>query len=331
MTAVHAQELIGYVEDTVNPEDLALIPGTKWVVSSTDKTPGKPKPGYLYIIDSLTGTAKLVDAKVARASTAGDPSCKPIPLDQLALSGLNMRVGADGSRQLLAVNRGDRMSVEFFDIDLPGSVPTLTWVGCLNMPAKAFPNSVVPMTNGGLAVTVSFETDNTKLVEQLEEGQNTGYLLVWTRESGFSRVQGSDSPLTNGVEVDQDERFFYVAGWGSESLSKLPVQPGEGSPSTVSLGIKPDNIRWSKNGNLIIAGQVQSATQIFECVASSTDVCPVPFKVIEVDPLTMTVVKVLIDGESLSTYAGATTALEVGGEIWVGSFRNKHIARYATD
>lgn len=325
---LQAQEFIGYVKNTVNPEDMVVIPNTPWVVTSTDKTPGKEKPGYLYLIDSASGNAHQVNAKVAFVSSAGDPTCKPLKMDDLAMSGLAISSTTDGTHQLMAVNRGKRMSVEFFNIDLSTSKPAFTWSGCLIMPDKAFPNAVVPLSNGGLAVTISFETDNRALMQQLENRVNTGYLLEWSQQHGFKRVAGSELPLNNGLKISPDGKFYYIAGWGSESILRLPTSSGSGKPLQVNIGMKPDNLSWSRDGKLIVAGQLQSATSIFNCVASDKDVCPVPFKIIEVDPNNLSTLRVLVDGENMKTYAAATTGLEVGNEIWVSAFRNTKIARY---
>lgn len=330
-TTLHAQEFIGYVKNTINPEDMVVIPNTTWVVASTDKTPGKTKPGYLYLINSTTGVAQRVNAKVAPISSAGDSTCKPLKLDDLAMSGLAMRNATDGAHQLMAVNRGKRMSIEFFDVDLSTSKPSLTWSGCLIMPDKAFPNAVVPLSDGGLAVTISFNTDNKNFMQQLEKKENTGYLLEWNKQNGFKRVAGSELPLDNGLKISPDGKFYYIAGWGSESILRLPTSSGSGKPLQVNIGMKPDNLSWSNDGKLIVAGQLQSATSIFTCVASDKDICPVPFKIIEVDPDTLATLRVLVDGEKMKTYAAATTGLEVGTELWVSAFRNTKIARYRLD
>jgi hypothetical protein len=330
-TSSYAQEFIGHVQNVVNPEDLARVPGTPWVVASSDKTPGKAKPNYLYLIDSTTNIAQPVDAEIAPQSTVGDPSCKPVDLHHLAMSGLGMRTLTDGTHQLMAVNRGERMSIEFFDIDLSAVTPGFTWAGCVIMPDKAFPNAVVPTQNGGLAVTISFETDNTHLIQQLERKQNTGYLLEWRPHHGFLRVPGSELPLDNGLKIDAAGKYYYLAGWGSETLLRIPTSKGHGSPLQVNVGVKPDNLSWSDAGTLIVAGQTQSATEIFQCVASDTDICRTPFKVIEIDPETLTTVRVLVDGQKMDTYSAATTALQVGRELWVSSFRNNKIARYTLE
>lgn len=330
-TTLQAQEFIGYVKNIVNPEDMVVIPNTPWVVTSTDKTPGKKKPGYLYLIDSTNGAAQLANAKLAPVSSAGDSTCKPLKMDDLAMSGLAIRSATDGTHQLMAVNRGKRMSVEFFNIDLSTSRPALTWSGCLIMPDKAFPNAVVPLSNGGLAVTISFETNNKAFMQQLENRVNTGYLLEWNQQHGFKRVSGSELPLNNGLKISPDGRFYYIAGWGSESILRLPTSSGSDKPLQVNIGMKPDNLSWSRDGKLIVTGQLQSATSIFNCVASDKDICPVPFKIIEVDPNTLVTLRVLVDGEKMKNYAAATTGLEVGNEIWVSAFRNTKIARYRLD
>jgi CRISPR/Cas system-associated protein Csm6 len=103
---------------------------------------------------------------------------------------------------------------------------------------------------------------------------------------------------------------------------------GSDEPVLTNIGIKPDNLSWSKTGTLIVAGQIQSASKIFKCVASNVDVCSIPFKIIEVDPKTLKTIRVLVDEAAARAYSGATSGLQVGNEIWVSSFRNNKIARY---
>jgi hypothetical protein len=318
----------GYVDNVVNPEDMVRVPGTSYVITSTDQTPGKTKPGYLYLADARTSTAVTTTARMPASATRGDPACASLPFSTWALNGLALRPGTNGHHQLLAVNRGGRMSIELFDVDATSGTPVITWNGCVLMPDKAFPNDLVPIANDGFAVTVSYETDNARLIDQLEKQELTGYLLEWTASKGFVLVPGSELSFNNGVEVDPDGRNYYISAWGSKALLRLPSSTGSGQPLLAGIGIRPDNITWSSAGTLIVAGHDQSPTALFACVGSGADVCPVPFKIIEVDPKTMGIVRVLVDGTSMDTYAGATTGLEVGNEIWASSFRYGKIARY---
>ena len=326
-TQVLAGQFAGYVRNTYNSEDMVLIPGTNWVVASSDATPGKTKPGYLYSINALTGEAQLADSNIA-PSSAGDPECEPVPLNHLATSGLALRSNSDGTHQLMVVNHGDRMSIELFDIDVEDVSLGFTWTGCVMMPEKAFPNSVVPIGDEGLAVTISFETDNTHFTDQLNRREDTGYLLEWHRQTGFTTVAGSELSMPNGLQVDADGSHYYIAAWGSQQLLRLPTSDESGEPILIDIGIRPDNITWTSQGTLLIAGHLQSPEEVFECVATDAEVCSIPFKIIEVDPTTMSVIRVVVDGESMSSFAAATTGLEVGDEIWASSFRNTKIARY---
>lgn len=326
--ALSAEEFVGYIDNVYNAEDLVLIPGTDWVVASSLKAPEKVKPAYLYLINAKTHAVEIVDAKISPSSTAGDPSCKPIDLKSIGFSGMGTRDGTNGKHQLLAVGRSERFSIEFFDIDASGEKPVLTWAGCVVMPDKAVPNHVVATANGGMAVTVPSETTNKNLIEQLEKKENTGYLLTWTREAGFTRVAGGESGFTNGLEVDADGTHYFVSDWGGEKLLRVPASAGTEKPVSVDLGMRPDNMNWTRAGTLYVAGHMQSPTKALGCVATKVDVCPVPFKILEVDPKTMSVLRVVVDGTSMENFAAATGALEVGDEIWSGSFRNTKIARY---
>lgn len=321
---------VGYVTGLVNAEDMVSLPNTPWVFASSDKTPDKPKPDYLYLIDARTKAARPVQADRAEGSTAGDPTCRPIPFDKLAMSGLGLRRKSDGSYQLMGVNRGTRMSIEFFDIGQPDPVPTVTWAGCLVMPDRAFPNAVVPFGDTGLAVTISFETDNDRFLAEIDRGEPTGYLLTWNPGQGFARVPGGEASLNNGIAVDPDQKHWYIADFGGQSLLRLPIAPGTEPPLRVDLGGRPDNVHWTHSGRLVVAVLLASVPAIFDCAASSDDVCPMPFKIVEVDPKTMKPVRTVVSEPLAEGYGGATAALWVGDELWISSYRNTGIARYAS-
>jgi hypothetical protein len=134
--------------------------------------------------------------------------------------------------------------------------------------------------------------------------------------------------MYNGLQVDAEGGNYYVAAWGSQQLLRLPTSKGSGKPLLVDIVIRPDNITWTPQGTLLVAGHSQSPKEVFACVATDAEVCAVPFKIIEVDPRTMSTIRVVVDGSSTKTFAAATTGLEVGDEIWASSFRNTKIARY---
>lgn len=141
-------------------------------------------------------------------------------------------------------------------------------------------------------------------------------------------MKDSDASLTNGMAIDPDQRHLYVSDFGGQNLFRLSLRPGE-PIARVALGGRPDNVHWTPSGKLIVTVISASPRAIFDCAASSNDVCPMPFKIVETDPRAMKESRAVIAKSWPDVYPGATTAIWVGKELWISSFRDKRIVRYA--
>jgi sugar lactone lactonase YvrE len=127
-------------------------------------------------------------------------------------------------------------------------------------------------------------------------------------------IAGSMASAPNGLEISKDGKWFYVAAWGSQSFFRL--SRGETPPKrdTVPLGFRADNVRWAPDGSLLIAGQGGTGPM------QTTNV-------VKIDPNTLRVTEIVRHPNSQEFGAG-TVALQVGKELWVGSFRGDRIARF---
>ena len=102
--------------------------------------------------------------------------------------------------------------------------------------------------------------------------------------------------------------------------------PANGAPAkSVAVDFLPDNLRWTDRGTLLLAGQNAGPQDVFGCEARHV-ACPLGFTVAEIDPMTLRI-RVLVRGGD-NGFGGGTGALEVGRDLWVGSFRGDRIARY---
>jgi len=133
----------------------------------------------------------------------------------------------------------------------------------------------------------------------------------------------------NGIVASPDGKMLYVAAWGDGKLHVIR-RGGRNAVSALPLalppGFHPDNIRWTAQGMLMIAGQTATPTEILNSLQGP--VSTVPFGVVQVDPRTRQVTQVLSDAGS-PRFGGASVAIPVGREIWLGSFRGDRIARYS--
>jgi hypothetical protein len=92
----------------------------------------------------------------------------------------------------------------------------------------------------------------------------------------------------------------------------------------------PDNLRLTSSGKLLLAGQLTSPETLFDCGARG-EPCALAFEVVAVDPDTLALEpKARADEEQAEAwgFGGATGALEVDGELWVGSFTGERIGKF---
>ena len=295
------------------PEDMVALPGGQWVVASAFSG-----AGGLSLIRTADRTSTLV---FPSASTRVQPDKKtyatcPGPLDSsgktpLPTHGLSLRPGTNGVHRLFVVLHGARESVEIFEIDARPATPAFTWIGCAVAPDPIGLNSVRWLADGGF-IASNFLARGVDAAGRsgMMGGQKNGELWEWHTASGWQKVPGSEAAGANGLELSEDG-VFYVAAWGSQSFFRFS-RAQAGKRDEVPLGFRVDNIRWAADGTLLAAGQGGQP-------GSQATV------IVKIDPKTMAVREVLRRPDGPSFRAG-TVAVEVGKQLWVGSYQGDRIA-----
>ena len=111
---LHPNGDVSFVCGAKNPEDLVLVPGTQWIVSS-----GMAEGAGFYLVDSRTGTAAR--CRSPRSTTLLSRAARRRrPPQTLNTHGLNIRATARRSRELYVVGHGAREAIEVFDVDASG-------------------------------------------------------------------------------------------------------------------------------------------------------------------------------------------------------------------
>ena len=232
--------------------------------------------------------------------------------------GLALRAGRNGSHTLYAVHHGNRESIEVFEVDARVKTPALTWIGCAVAPEPVGLNEVVPLPDGGFAATNFLArsgpgADRTKMMA----GEKNGEIWEWHTGKGWKIIPGSEAAGANGLEVSKDGKWLYVAAWGSQSFYRLSRGQTPPKRDEIPLGFRVDNIRWAADGSLLATGQGGAVP------ASQTT------NIVKIDPNTLKVQE-LVRQLNLDVFGSGTVAVEVGKELWVGSFRGDRIARFST-
>ncbi len=296
----------------VASEDLARIPGTRWLVASGLNI---GQPAHLYLIDTRGPAARILfprDAAAPSIAPAYRGTC-PAPLDpaRMSLDGLGMRPGGPGQPPVLfAANHGDRHAIEVFRIDLRGDGPALRWIGCVPLPRGTLANAVVPLADGGLLASSFHDPDDGDAWNRMDRGEATGGIWEWQARRGWTLLTPAGVPGANGLELSADGRTLYASAWASRQL--LVIDRASGSQRAVPLDFRPDNIHRAPDGSLLLAGQRAAVRDIAACGAS----CPQPWVVARFDPRTDST-SILLSGPGSAAINYACGAIEADGRLYI--------------
>jgi sugar lactone lactonase YvrE len=308
----HADGDIQFVCGPVSPEDMVPVPDTPWLLVS-----GMEDDGYLYATDTRNyrSTVLFPTATYHSKPDVAFSGCSGPVTGGFRPHGLSLRPGARGRHTLYVVRHGAREAIEVFDVDARGATPTLSWVGCVVAPDGVTFNSVAALPGGGLAAT--------------HFNRPMGELWEWQPGSGWSKVPGSETNGPNGLVASADGRWFYIGGWGTQSLIRLSRGQTPVQQDSVDVGFHIDNVRWAPDGSLLAAGHAgETPESIFQCLGQQQ--CEgVTSRVARVDPERLTAEEI-VRYPSNEHFILGTVGLQVGDEIWLGGIGGvNRIARFA--
>jgi len=293
------------------PEDLVVLPGEEWVVASAYSGGGGVR--LVRVEDGTSVMAYPAAAAEERLDTETYPDCPGPPRGAFTTHGLSVLPGEGSVHRLFVVGHGDRESIEIFEVDTAPATPSLTWIGCVIAPDPIGLNSVRGLADGGF-VTTNFLPrggERTAMMRMMQ-GETNGELWEWHTDSGWQKVAGSEAAGANGVELSDDGGTIYMAAWGSQSFARISRGAAQVSRDEIPLGFRVDNIRWARDGSLLAVGQgTGEKAQVWQ--------------VVKVDPATLEVRDVL-SRENNDVFTAGTVAVEVGGDLWIGSYRGDRIA-----
>lgn len=299
------------------PEDLVVVPGDQWVVAGAYA--GR---GGIYLIrakDRSTVFAYPSDKAMERLDKAVYGACPGAPdaatKAKFQTHGLYLLPGANSVHRLFVVLHGGRESVEVFEVDARQATPALTWIGCAVAPDPIGLNSVRGLPDGGFIATNFLARTGTgglggPAMKAMMSGEKNGELWEWHTATGWQKMPDTEAAGANGLEMSEDGRTLYVAAWGTQSFFRVGRGPQAQARQEVPLGFRVDNIRWSRDGSILAAGQGGT---------------PQASIVVKIDPRTLAVREVLRHPDSPGFGAG-TVAVEVGSELWIGSYRGDRLA-----
>jgi hypothetical protein len=323
------EQLAGYISGPVNAEDLAVAPGGEWVLTSGMTGPTAPL-GRLYAVSVSNGACNEIFPYRATSALNTERFIAQPDLNPLKFRphGIDVTMRPDGRVELYVVNHGGYESVEVFEVDLDESRPSLKWVGGVRLPGTAVGNDVAAVDHGFVVSTTGDPNGRTEVsVEEAMAGADTGGVLEWSPAQGWVTLPGTQINTANGVAVSPDGSWVYIGGWNSRCLRKVGRGSANPESTTVAVDIMVDNLTWSASGRLLAAGTYGTSMQDFLAGHSSRSPrLGIPSRVIGIDPETLEMERLIDYGPD--TFGAATTALQVGREIWVGTARDQGLARF---
>jgi hypothetical protein len=308
----------------VNAEDLAAVPSEPWVVTSGMTGPGQAQ-GRLYAVDTRDhSSSELFPAGLSYAhDQARFGDLGPLEPERFEPHSLDVIVRGTGACELYVVHHLARESVEVFEIRPGAGRPELCWIGAVALPEPLIANSVAAVPGGGFVASANRHVNGARSRTE----PNTGAVYEWSPGDGWRRLAGSDIDSANGIAVAGDGGSVYLSGWRSACLKRIPRGDSSLAAATVPTTILTDNLTWTRGGALLAAGpcDISADAYVAAVFGSGSPLLPAS-RVISVDPVSLAVATVL--DYPAGVFGGATSALEVGDEIWVGSGHRPDLARF---
>jgi hypothetical protein len=317
---------VAFVCGPKNAEDLVLVPGTQWIVSS-----GMAEGAGFYLVDSSAGSASALPFAAQHDSVFANCSMPPVA-QTFNSHGLNIRATGPARARLYVVGHGAREAVEVFDVDASGTRPTLTWRGCVPMPEGLAANSVASFADGSIVATVLF-MPGTTFADAVVDRKPTGAVFEWSAgKPAFELIRGTELPANNGIEVSADGREIYVASSGLQTVVAFShSNPARQLRTTRPLPFTPDNVHRAPDGRLLTAGMANDVPECGGPPGPQHDIerlaaCPRGTIAVAIDPATMED-RVIVQTPAIASFSNATMVLTLNGEAWIGTFSGDRIAR----
>lgn len=300
-----------------NAEDLAPLPGGKVVLASS-MAGGPHASGLLAAIDVQTGAIRTLYPRDGAVGAAVTPACpQPVAPGAFKPHGIAVQTKPDGQRILLVVNHGGRESIEMFALS-GGDKPDLQWIGCAILPPGLFGNAVTATPDG----TIYMSNMGTPLAGGSAISRMGGDVVSWRPETGWRTVPGSEIEAPNGLIASPDGKTLYVGSWTGSTVVELGIGGATTTRRSLKTPFLVDNLRWSSAGTIFATGHTATAKEVETCYVSTNATCSIASAMAEIDPAKLT-----IRCEQAVPFDIATTAVNVGDAIWLGTARGNGIAR----
>jgi hypothetical protein len=311
-----------------NPEDVVALPGTRWLLASQIQRPGDPSGSIVaftrdgakvFTVVGPSHPAERLDDPFLAKNAEICPG--PLPPGGLAPHGIELVVDGKAPWMLLVVNHGTRESIEVYDVTPGKSAPRLRWIGCVPLPEGFTANDVAALPDGEMVISASATRSMSVAFFQFMFGWPVGDVMQWSSDGGWRHVAASTVGMPNGVAVRGD--LLFVADWSNSRLVRIDRTTGR--RDAIALPHHPDNLSWTADGRLLVAGQLGSARIALGCMDAAVRSCGQPWSVLSVDPDTLAVTTIA-EGDGRD-FGAASSAVLVDDTLVVGTWAGDRVLR----
>ncbi len=316
---------------TRSPEDLELTPDGKFLIVPNFVTgPGGQGGGQgLTIFDPAKKTFTKLAAIAQPLKDWGDPRC-PGPIgDAVAPHGTSLVKRSNGKMQLYVVNHGGRQSIEMYELMKMGGTWELAWHGCVvgttdyNDVAALADGSFVATHPTGIQQQGGAQAKGKQGGGGAFGGQPTGFLVRWSPGKGEEELPNTRTAYPNGVIATPDGKTAYYAVYATKEVRRYDLK-AQKETAVVKLDFMPDNVTWTKKGNLLAAG-IKGING--ECPAGSGQFCRQAFEVAVIGKDMLTEKSVYDSNGKGVLITGVSSALQVGDDVYIGAFEGDRIVK----
>ena len=299
-----------------NAEDILPLGDTKWLVTSgmNGQTSGSNFSGHLYLIN---GKEKTFEEFFPGKNPTFDHNKKmfsecprPINPDNFSSHGLALKELSPGQYRLYMTSHGEREAIEVFNINTGSAKPSISWTGCIPLSEDIMANSVAILSDGGFVTTKFHDPTIPNSMMGIMQGKLTGGVHEWHPGEKVKAIPGTELSGANGIAVSPDDKYVYVAAFGSREIVRFDRTESPVTLEKVKIDIMPDNIHWGDDGLLYTAG--------------NNSVRGTGWSVFSIHPGTLETKRVT-GVDQTASMQNASSALPVDDEIWAGTFSGDRI------
>ncbi len=299
-----------------NAEDIVPVGNTEWLVASgmNGQVSRSDIKGHIYLVNRkektfeefFPGKNPIFDHDKKMFNECP----RPINPDNFSSHGLDIKEESPGQYRLYMTSHGEREAIEVFNINTTGAKPAIRWVGCVPLSKDIMANSVAILSDGGFVTTKFHDPTIPNSMMGIVQGKLTGGVHEWHPGGSVKAIPGTELSGANGIAVSPDDKYVYVAAFGSHEIVRFDRTKNPVTPEKFKIDIMPDNIHWGDDGLLYTAGNNS---------ARGTG-----WSIFSIHPGTMEIKRVTgVDQKTIMQ--NASSAVPADNEIWVGTFSGDRI------